>query len=187
MVFIILLVTTIFVPAFNTEPSGLQIGDEAPGFIARDQDGDQVVLKDILKERKVVLTFYRGAWCRYCMKQMMDYQDSLGMIEAAGVILIAISPEHEQGIRRTVEKSDASFSIVRDEDLQIMLDYKTISQAKVDEYRRLSQETEEDISRKYVPVPALYIINQDGIVEFVSFDSDYKQRLTVKYILEQLE
>ena len=50
-----------------------------------------------------------------------------------------------------------------------------------------SAETEEDITRKYVPVPALYIINQEGFIEFVSFNPDYKERITVKSILGKLE
>jgi hypothetical protein len=67
-----------------------------------------------------------------------------------------------------------------------MLDYKVITKEKVEEYRILSKETEDDISRKYVPVPALYIINQKGKIEFVSFNPDYKQRMTVEAVLSEL-
>ena len=183
---LILYVLTIFIPDSLAEPSGLKVGDKAPDFTVVDQTGKEVSLSSTLEEGKVILTFYRGAWCRYCMKQMKEYQDSLALINQAGASLIAISPEHEKGIKLTVEKAGVTFSLIRDVDLQIMLDYEVISEDKVKEYRRLSKETEEDISRKYVPVPALYIINQKGIIEFVSFNFDYKQRLTVQKILTKL-
>jgi len=184
---IIISILTILVPIFTSSPTGLEVGDKAPLFSANDQNGVEIQLSETLEDGKVVLTFYRGAWCRYCIKQMREYQDSLSMITKAGATLIAISPEHDAGIQKTVEKAGVTFSLIRDNDLQIMLDYKTITPEKVEEYQRLSAETEEDISRKYVPVPALYIINQEGIVEFASFNVDYKQRITVIEILEQLQ
>jgi len=178
---------TIFIPDPISEPLGLKVGDKAPDFTVLDQNGNEMSLYKALDQGKVVITFYRGAWCRYCMKQMKDYQDSLSMINDAGAIIIAISPEHDKGIQLTVEKAGVTFSLNRDKDLQIMLDYKVITKDKVEEYRRLSKETEDDISRKYVPVPALYIINQEGIIEFVSFNPDYKQRMTVDSILSNLK
>lgn len=184
---LLIYILTIFVPDIPSEPIGLKVGDKAPDFSVLDQKGDEVSLYDALDEGKVILTFYRGAWCRYCIKQMKDYQDSISMINNAGASIIAVSPEHEKGIQLTVEKAGVMFSLLRDRDLGIMLDYKVITKDKVEEYRRLSQQTEDDISRKYVPVPALYIINQDGIVEFVSFNPDYKQRMTVQSILSKLE
>ena len=176
----------IIIPESFTEPKGLKVGDKAPDFSIMDQNGEKVSLKETLMQGDVVLTFYRGAWCRYCMKQMMDYQDSLHMITDLGATLIAISPEHEAGIQKTVEKAGVTFSLIHDDELQIMLDYKVVSQEKVNEYLKLSKETDEDISRKYVPVPALYIINQEGIIEFVSFNPDYKKRMTVDQILKRL-
>ena len=183
---LIFYILTIFIPDSLAEPTGLKVGDKAPDFTVVDQNGKEVSLSEALEEGKVILTFYRGAWCRYCMKQMNDYQDSLAMINNTGASLIAISPEHEKGIKLTVEKAGVTFSLIRDKDLQIMLDYEVVSKEKVEEYRRLSKETEEDISRKYIPVPALYIINQKGIIEFVSFNPDYKQRMTVESVLAEL-
>ena len=178
---------SIIVPFSIVEPEGLKVGDRAPDFVMKDQSGRIIKLSDTLKEGKVILTFYRGAWCQYCMKQMKDYQDSLHMVIDAGAKIIAVSPEHESGIRNTVEKTGVAFPLIHDKDLQIMLDYGVITKEKVDEYRELSKQTDEDISRKFVPVPALYIINQEGRIEFVSFNPDYKERMTVEQILANLE
>ncbi len=183
---LILYLLTIIVPVIDSEPEGLKVGDKAPNFIGTDQMGNEVVLTDVLKEGKVILTFYRGAWCRYCMKQMNDYQDSLAMIHEKGATLIAISPEHDKGIQLTVEKAGVQFSLIHDDNLDIMKDYDVISDEKLEEFRRLSKETEEDITRKYIPVPAIYIINETGIIEFVSFNANYKERVSVAELLANL-
>ena len=37
-----------------------------------------------------------------------------------------------------------------------------------------------------LPVPATYIINKDGIIVAVQFNPDYKNRATVKWMLQNL-
>jgi cytochrome oxidase Cu insertion factor (SCO1/SenC/PrrC family) len=39
-------------------PLQLKVGDSAPGFVLRDQIGEEVALKDFLGKKTVVLAFY---------------------------------------------------------------------------------------------------------------------------------
>jgi peroxiredoxin len=167
-------------------PSGLKVGDKAPSFTATDQFGKQISLDESLSNGKVILTFYRGAWCRYCMKQFRNYQDSLALIEAKGATLIAITPEHEEGVEKTTRVSGASFSILHDEKLAIMKSYRVITEEKVAEYRSEMARTGVDNQEKYLPVPATFIINQQGIIEFVYFDPNYRVRVPIDILLEHL-
>ncbi len=170
----------------QSDPVGLSVGDKAPSFSVEDQNGKIVRLDEVLKEEKVILTFYRGSWCRYCMKQFKDYQDSLSFYTAKGATLIAVTPQYKAGISKTVEISKATFSILYDSDLSIMEAYGVISKDKVDDYRINYMNSEEDMSRKFVPVPATYIINQSGIIEYVYFDPNYRIRISNKDLLDQL-
>ena len=52
----------------------LQVGDKAAGFSLSNAIGQTVKLSELLKESKVVLTFYRGSWCPYCNLQLAYYQ-----------------------------------------------------------------------------------------------------------------
>ncbi len=169
-----------------SDPAGLQVGDNAPSFTAVDQFGKQISLEKSLKKGKVILTFYRGAWCRYCMKQFQDYQDSLSFIKSKGATLIAITPEHEDGVAKTAGISKATFSILHDEQLKIMLSYEVISKEKVEEYQMGLEKTGVDNQEKFLPVPATYIINQKGIIEFVYFDPNYRVRVPINQLLEHL-
>ena len=46
--------------------------------------------------------------------------------------------------------------------------------------------TGEDNQEKYLPVPATYIINQQGIIEYVYFDPNYKVRVHISDLLNEL-
>jgi hypothetical protein len=48
---------------FLARPS-LRVGDHAPDFALPNMDGKMVRLRDRLRQGAVILTFYRGGWCR---------------------------------------------------------------------------------------------------------------------------
>jgi peroxiredoxin len=169
-----------------TDPSGLQVGQKAPDFTGVDQNGNRIDLYETLKSKKVILTFYRGAWCRYCMGQFKDYQDSIQQFDNKNAVLFAISPEQEDGIQKTAKTTKASFSLIHDEGLEIMQAYEVISQAKYAEFHKEFTVTKIDNQHKYLPVPATYIIDQDGSIEYVYFDPNYKVRATVNDLLDHL-
>lgn len=172
--------------ALLTDPTGLKVGDKAPDFIGVDQNGKKVSLYETLKSEKVILTFYRGAWCRYCMAQFKDYQDSLSYFKEKGATIIAISPEHEDGIQKTAKTSNANFSLIHDEGLKIMQTYKVIADDKVSDYKNEYEATAVDNQHKFLPVPATYIIDRDGTIKYIYFDPNHRVRATVEELLENL-
>ena len=181
-----LLITILLFVNIPSEPTGLKVGDKAPSFVAIDQNGKKITLEESLKQGKVILTFYRGAWCKYCMQQFKNYQDSLVLINEKGANLIAVAPEHEDGVAKSVKVSGATFSILHDDQLTIMQAYDVISPEKVEKYKSEFAATGEDNQEKYLPVPATYIINQQGIIEYVYFDPNYKVRVHISDLLNEL-
>src|SRR5689334_3030847 len=77
----------------QSAPEGLFISSKAPDFKAKDQHGQEIRLKELLKKGKVVLVFYRGYWCPYCNKELSHLQDSLSLITEKGATLVAIAAE----------------------------------------------------------------------------------------------
>jgi cytochrome oxidase Cu insertion factor (SCO1/SenC/PrrC family) len=45
----------------SDEDSGLKVGEKAPTFTLKDQEGKERTLDDLLKKGKVALVFYRSA------------------------------------------------------------------------------------------------------------------------------
>jgi peroxiredoxin len=68
----------------------IAVGDQAPDFTLRDQDGEKVSLSDY-KGRKVMLVFYPGDFSPVCGDQLSIYQEVKPEIAAKGVELVGIS------------------------------------------------------------------------------------------------
>ena len=172
-------------------PEGLFIDSKAPDFKATDQNGNEVRLKDLLKKGKVVLVFYRGQWCPYCNRQLKKLEDSLQFIKDKGATLLAVSPEKPESIKATVEKTKAEYAVLSDEGLKIMkaydVDYE-VPENTLTRYRNTGIKIEENngSNGKYLPIPAVYIIDQEQTVIYRFFELDYKKRPSVKEILDNL-
>ncbi|MCG2617032.1 AhpC/TSA family protein [Terrimonas sp. NA20] len=173
-------------------PEGLFLNSKAPEFKAKDQDGKEVRLKDLLKKGKVVLVFYRGEWCPYCNKFLQKLEDSLSLIKEKGATLVAVTPELPENIGKTVTKTKAEFPILHDEDLKIMKAYDVefeVPENTLTRYRNSGIKIDENNGKNgnFLPVPAVYVINKESTVVYRFFNQDYKKRPNVKEILEFLQ
>ena len=180
-----------FIAPAQEAPEGLFIGSKAPDFKAKDQNGNEIRLKDLLKEGKIVLVFYRGQWCPYCNKELSRLQDSLQFIKDKGATLVAVSPELPENVSKTVEKTKAEFSILYDDKLKIMKAYDVefeLPENTLTRYRNVGLDVEKNNgpNGKYLPVPAVYIIDKESNITFRFFDTDYKKRPSVKELLDNL-
>jgi peroxiredoxin len=172
--------------------SKLKVGDIAPTFSGTDQNGNDVALDHLLKDGPVVVIFYRGAWCPYCNKHLSHIQDSIDIILEKASYLLAVTPEVPESIQKTVKKTGADFTIIHDANYQIMdkyglsfrVDDKTVKRYKMIGINLTRANGNED---NMLPVPATYIIGMDGAIKYLHYDPNYKNRSTVKEILEALE
>jgi peroxiredoxin len=174
------------------KPEGLFLNSKAPDFRAKDQRGNEIRLKDVLKDSLVVLVFYRGQWCPYCNKHLKKLEDSLQLIKAKGARLIAVTPEKPENIEKTLEKTKASYPVLYDENMKIMRAYEVafeVDERTVNRYKNADIDLAAANGHKdkvFLPVPALYIISKEGTIIYRFFEPDYKKRTSVKEILENL-
>ena len=175
------------------EVTGLQIGENAPLFTAIDSDSTYFSLDSNLKICPVLIIFYRGFWCPVCNKHLSSIQDSLKMIEDLGIKVIAISPEKPEFLDKMAQKTGVQFTLLYDEAYKIaaeygvlydpngfqLFTYNTILGAKL-------KKTHSDGSQQ-LPIPATYLINQQGIIIWRQFDPNYHHRSTVKEVLDFFE
>ena len=172
-------------------PEGLFLNSKAPDFKAKDQHGNDIRLKDLIKKGKVVLIFYRGEWCPYCNKYLQRLEDSLQLVKDKGATLIAVTPEQPENISKTIEKTKAEYSILHDENLKIMKAYEVefeVPENTLKRYRNTGIKLDEANGKNgnYLPVPATYVIDKEGAVIYRFFNQDYKKRPSVKEILDHL-
>jgi peroxiredoxin len=180
-----------FSAAAQKTPEGLFIDSKAPDFRAKDQTGLEVHLRDLLKKGEVVLVFYRGQWCPYCNRELKRLEDSLQLIIAKGATLVAVTPEKPESITKTIEKTSASYSILYDDQLKIMKAYDVafeVDENTLTRYHNTGIDIEANNGKngKYLPVPAVYIINRQSTITYRYFEPDYRKRPSVKEILDNL-
>jgi peroxiredoxin len=175
------------------KPEGLFINSKAPDFNVKDQNGANVSLRDLRKKGPVVIVFYRGNWCPYCNKELKNLQDSLQLLVDKKAQVVAITPEAAEGVQETVKKTGATFPILYDADAKLakayqvafVVDERTTKRYKSADIDLLKINNQKETA--YLPVPAVYIVNRDGSVTYRYFESDYKKRVTVAELLEQLK
>jgi peroxiredoxin len=176
----------------SQNPKGLQVNQSAPDFTAKDQNGNSVNLKSQLAKGSVVLVFYRGEWCPYCNKYLSDLEQSLTELTKKGASVLAVTPEIPQYIVKSVEKTNASFPILHDDGLKIMKSYDVaykLDDKTVNKYKRFKIDLNEingEVNRENLPVPAVYVINHQGVIVYKFFDPDYTKRAPISVVMKYL-
>jgi thioredoxin-dependent peroxiredoxin len=88
-------------------------GDRAPDFELRNQDGEAVKLSDYAG-RTVVLYFYPKADTPGCTAQACGIRDHLSDYEEAGAVVLGVSPDQPEELRRFADKYSLPFTLLAD-------------------------------------------------------------------------
>ena len=187
----ILLVYISFAANAQGAAEGLFLGAKAPDFKAKDQNGTEIRLKDLLKKGKVILVFYRGYWSPYCIKELKRFQDSLSLLQEKGASVLAISPEAIEFRDSTLAKTNAGFSLLHDSASLIMKKYSVDYSLSNDEQARyrssgLDLNKINGANGAVLPVPAVYIIDKEYTIKYRFFESNFRLRPSVASVLENL-
>ena len=159
----------------------LPVGAMSPEFKLPDHDGKSISSSELLTKGKLVLCFIRGRWCPFCVGQMEAMNLIASEIEQEGATLAAISPQtvkqsffmHDQHKLRFPLLADAGNQVARKFGLTYRVpDYQQAI------YRRALVNlpfTNGDESWE-LPIPATFILDQDGTVLYASANEDYTER-----------
>jgi mycoredoxin-dependent peroxiredoxin len=74
--------------------TGPLVGEVAPDFTLKDQQGKKVSLSDYRGLKNVVLVFYPFAFSGICTGELCEIRDNLGDFESDDVQVLAISCDH---------------------------------------------------------------------------------------------
>ena len=90
-------------------------GQRAPDFELPNQDGELVRLAE-LRGKPVVLFFYPKADTPGCTTQACGVRDHAEDYDAAGAVVLGISPDPVAAIKRFHDKQGLNFTLLADED-----------------------------------------------------------------------
>lgn len=174
-------------------PKGIAVGVKAPTINAKSINGDLINSNELIKEKSVVVIFYRGKWCPICNRYLANLNDSLSYITEKGVEVLVIGPETFENTEKTGEKANAQFVMIPDTTLQILKDYDVLFnvtkkyQGKIKTFLFTDISENNNQEEAQLPVPATYIIGKDGTIIWRHFDYDYSKRASVREIIDNLK
>ncbi|MGB0368666.1 MAG: peroxiredoxin-like family protein [Flavobacteriales bacterium] len=175
--------------SFGQQAMSLQVGTDAPKIEAIDNHGNPFSLVEKLKSGPVAVVFYRGEWCSYCNRHMAELQEALPKFKELGVSVVAITPELPKYVKKTVKKTDATFSIISDLNHRIMDTWRVsflLDETIYTRYKAFGINIDRASGNKdrVLPVPATYIVGSNGKIEALHFNPDYTERMPVSEMLE---
>ncbi len=100
----------------------LKEGDKAPDFTAKDDQGNDVSLKDF-RGKKVVLYFYPKDNTSGCTKEACDFRDNFARIKRKDAVVLGVSPDNEKSHGKFKSKFDLTFPLLVDEDKKLVNAY----------------------------------------------------------------
>ncbi|WP_342082982.1 thioredoxin-dependent thiol peroxidase [Dyadobacter sp. OTU695] len=131
---------------------GLQVGDPAPAFSVKDQDGKEVKLSD-LKGEKVVLYFYPKDNTPTCTNQACNIRDNYGSLLKKGYKVFGVSPDSEKSHQRFIKKHSLPFPLLADTEHKMVEAYGVWGEKTL-------------FGRTYMGVlRTTFVINKKGIIE----------------------
>lgn len=90
------------------------VGDNAPDFALQDQDGETVKLSDFAG-KTVVLYFYPKADTPGCTTQACGIRDRTSEYDAAGAMVVGVSPDEPKALKKFADKYDLPFTLLSDD------------------------------------------------------------------------
>ncbi len=178
---------------FNISQSAESVSPLMPGLkvpssqIATAQ-GDTLSTDALFASKPTVLVVYRGGWCPYCNQQLKDLQKIETDLVKLGFQLIAMSPDSAEKLAQNPLESknyrlisDFNFELTQNLGLGYYLDEKMSSA-----YKNKLGATFVGLDGKAqvaLPVPAVFVIDQTGLVHFQYANPNYRVRLDESVLL----
>lgn len=165
--------------------TSIQVGDKVADFSFQSAWSDATSLNQLLESGPVIISFYRGFWCSYCRAELAEYQKVLPQLQLAGqnrtppikVHYLAICPQ--QIIDSQIDLAQHRYII--DNDLTIARQFGIVYQQpweELDAFANMgfSVAHVNKMKRCELSLPAVFIINQKGIVTYRLVSTDYRMR-----------
>ncbi|MDQ1288152.1 MAG: thioredoxin-dependent peroxiredoxin [Actinomycetota bacterium] len=91
----------------------LEPGQPAPDFTLTSAGGEAVSLASH-RGTRVIVYFYPAAMTPGCTKQACDFRDSLGALQAAGFVVLGVSPDAPGKLARFAERDALTYPLLSD-------------------------------------------------------------------------
>jgi peroxiredoxin len=155
------------IPKVEGTPS-VAVGDRAPDFMLKDQDGKDVRLSDLTDQGRVVLIFFRGKYCLICRAALRGLLPRLEDFKNSRVAVVAVGPLTPAEAKAL----DLPFPVLSDPDLEATKKYGLVH--------------EKGLMNKDVPRPTTILLDKERKIRWMRAETSMRTRPDPEEIFEQL-
>jgi peroxiredoxin len=168
----------------------LPVGAQAPSFTLEDaRTGKPVNSADLLALGPLVVNFFRGRWCPYCVTELETWRELLPQLRERGALFVAISPQTTRQNNFALQQHALTFPLLADPGA-VVAEQFGLAYSVPPEYRRyyqsilinipfnnagLNYQTATEASWR-LPLPGVLVIAQDGTIIFSEAHADFRVR-----------
>ncbi|WP_448547581.1 peroxiredoxin-like family protein [Thalassotalea fusca] len=176
----------------NLAEQAVSVGDTFPAFSLPDSHGNVHSLQETLERGPVIISFFRGGWCPYCVLELKALRDIVNDLPALNATLIAITPETPEHIADTVSRNELNFVVASDHNNQLAKQCGlvfTVPEDLLAAYVKLGIDINSNNGEEKaeLPIPATYIVDQQGVIRFAFVEEDYISRAEPSHLVMVLQ
>lgn len=177
------------VPDDATKIQPLEKGETIPAFTALRVSGEPYVFDPAMRSQPALLIFYRGGWCPYCNKHLKELRDVEPELQSLGFEVLFLSADRPEILYSSLREEQPTYTILSDASMEVSRSLGiafVVDDETLERYLKAGLDLEEasGYDHHQLPVPAVFLIDIEGVIQFVYANPDYKVRLDPEIILE---
>jgi len=178
--------------AYDAGQAAPKPGEIMPPFAMSDEQGRLVTLDSLLAEGPLAMTFHRGHWCPYCRINTKAFAEAQERIVSEGANLAAVMPERQRFAAMFKAEGEVRYPVLTDMDNGYALSINLAIWVG-DEMQKILESGGRQLpdyqgnNAWVLPIPATFIIAQNGIITERFIDPDYRKRITIEDLLKALQ
>ncbi len=170
------------IPQKPEDISPLLIGETIPDIRLQSVGGQTVSLSGEVAKKPTILVFYRGGWCPYCSRQLAELRTLEPDLEKMGYQLIAVSTDSPENLKSSLDKNQLNYTLLSDADVMGAKAFGLAFKAPAAYGATLEKSSNGKNTEKLLPVPAVFLLNQQGVIKFEYINPNFKERMSGKLL-----
>jgi peroxiredoxin len=164
---------------------------------ASPSSGKLVRSDDLLALGPLIINFFRGRWCPYCVTELEAWQSLYPAIRERGALLVAISPQLPRQNDFLVQQHSLTFPVLTDAGCALASQFgiaytlpdamRTHLRAILINLPFIHGENKQDPEATWrLPLPATFVVDQNSKILFAEAHADHRVRPDPTDVLRSL-
>lgn len=169
------------------------VGAELPEITLETVDKQPFNLNEAIFQKSTILIVYRGSWSPYCTIYLAQIESIQHDLVGLGYQIIAFSADRPEKLKEFKSKGIRRYTLLSDHKMNAAKALGLAFRVPDDVVKMYKQQFQIDLEEAsgephhILPVPAVFIINTNGVVLFEYINPNYKERMNPEVLLAAAE